>query len=139
MITCKNYFFLIKTRHRLWTFLYISTGSNNGQITSLWLVSIGTTIIVIIVWFKEFGNKNALFGYFWARISKSYCYIWNQHPRICLIAKFYDKTKVSKFGTRDALFGYFWAKILKKLLSYLKSAPLNLSKVSLQLIQWILV
>ena len=53
MITCENYFFLIKTRHKLWTFLYTSTGSNNGQITSLWLVSIGTKIIVIIVWFKK--------------------------------------------------------------------------------------
>ena len=32
-----------------------------------------------------------------------------------------------KFGTKSALFGYFWARIRKKLLSYLKSAPSNLS------------
>ena len=29
----------------------MSTGSNNGEITSLWLVRIGATIIVMIVWF----------------------------------------------------------------------------------------
>ena len=32
-----------------------------------------------------------------------------------------------KFGAKSALFWYFWAGILKKLLSYLKSASLNLS------------
>ena len=31
------------------------------------------------------------------------------------------------FGTKNVLFGYFRARILKKLLSYLKSAPSNLS------------
>ena len=30
----------------------------------------------------EFGTKNAWFGYFWARILKIYCHIWNQHPQI---------------------------------------------------------
>ena len=39
----------------------------------------------------KFGTQNALFGYFWARISKSYFYISNQHPRVCLIAKFREK------------------------------------------------
>ena len=33
-----------------------------------------------------------------------------------------------KLGTKNALFGYFWATILKKILSYLKSAPSILSK-----------
>ena len=32
---------------------------------------------------SQFGTKNALFGYFWARILKNYCHIWNQHPQIC--------------------------------------------------------
>ena len=41
--------------------------------------------------------------------------------------KFYEKMKMLKFATRNALFGYFWVRILKKLLSYLKSAPSNLS------------
>ena len=30
-----------------------------------------------------FGPKNALFGYFWDKIIKSYCHIWNQYPQIC--------------------------------------------------------
>ena len=60
---------------------------------------------------SKFGTKRALFGYFWARILKSYCHIWNQHPRIYLIAKFRGKTKIPKFGTKSALYGCFWARI----------------------------
>ena len=86
----------------------------------------------------KFGIKNALFGYFWARILTNYCHIWNHHPQICQIAKFLlkrkmlkfgvifeistlkfvqlqnfaKKRKIFKFGTKDALFGYFWARIL---------------------------
>ena len=75
----------------------------------------------------------------WARILKNFCHIWNQHPQICLFVSFQEKTKLPKFGTKNAWFGYFWVGIWKKLLSYLKSAPLNLSKMSLYLIQWILV
>ena len=44
---------------------------------------------------------------------KTIIVIWNQHPRICLIAKSRKKTKMSKFGTKNALFGYFWTRILK--------------------------
>ena len=55
----------------------------------------------------KFGTKNTLFRYFWARILKSYCHISNQHPEICQIAKFPEKTKITKFGTKNALFGYF--------------------------------
>ena len=73
----------------------------------------------------KFGTKEALFGHFEARILKKY--IWNQHPQICQFAKFHDKTVMSRFGTKNALFGYFWATIFKKLLTYLKSAPSNLS------------
>ena len=32
-----------------------------------------------------------------------------------------------KFGIKTALYEYFWARILKRLLSYLKSAPSNVS------------
>ena len=45
-----------------------------------------------------FGIKNAIFGYFSPRMpylgifgqefKKNYCQIWNQHPQICLFAKF---------------------------------------------------
>ena len=34
---------------------------------------------------------------------------------------------MTEFGTKNALFGYFWVRNLKKLLSYLKSAPSNFS------------
>ena len=59
----------------------------------------------------KFGTKNALFGYFWDRIFKSYCHISNDHPRICQIAKFRRKMKMPKFGTNSVLFGYFWVRI----------------------------
>ena len=55
----------------------------------------------------------ALFGYFWGRILENYNYIWNQHPQICLLAKFCEKTKIPKFGTKNAFFSYFWARIFK--------------------------
>ena len=35
------------------------------------------------------------------------------NPRICLIAKYCDVTKMPSCGTKSALFGYFWARILK--------------------------
>ena len=59
----------------------------------------------------KFGSKNALFGYFWAKILKNCYHIWNQHLRICLVAKFYKKTKIPKFGTKNAVFGFFWPKM----------------------------
>ena len=62
---------------------------------------------------SKFWTKNALFSHFWAGIWKQYCHIWNQHPRICLIAKYREIMKMPKFGTKSALFGYFWARILK--------------------------
>ena len=46
-------------------------------------------------------DQNAWFGYFWAGIWKQYCHIWNQHPRICLVAKFRGKTKMPKFGMKN--------------------------------------
>ena len=39
------------------------------------------------------GPKNALFRYFWTRIWKKYGHIWNQHVRICLLAKFCKKNE----------------------------------------------
>ena len=41
---------------------------------------------------------------------------------------FHAKIKTHIFGIKIAFFGYYWAAILKKLSSYLKSAPSNLSK-----------
>ena len=39
-------------------------------------------------------HKNALFWYFWAVILKSYCKIWNQHPRIHQNKKNLCKNKI---------------------------------------------
>ena len=55
----------------------------------------------------KFGSKNALFGYFWTRIWKHYCDIWNVHTRICLGEKFRKKTKMPKFGTKMPYLGTF--------------------------------
>ena len=33
------------------------------------------------------GTENACIGHFWVGVSKQYCHTWNQHSRICLIAK----------------------------------------------------
>ena len=76
---------------------------------------------------SKFGTKNALFGYFWTRIWKSYCRVWNQQPRICLIAKFCKKQKLLNLGQKKSYLGTFALEFFKKLLSYLKSAPSNLS------------
>ena len=62
-----------------------------------------------ISWNNKFGTKSAIFGYFWARILKTYCHIWNQQPQICLFAKFHEK--MPKFGTQNAWFGYLWPKM----------------------------
>ena len=50
-----------------------------------------------------FETKNALFGYFWTRILKTYRHILDQRPRVCLIAKFCAKTKILNCGTKSAL------------------------------------
>ena len=57
-------------------------------------------------------TQNPLFEYFWTRSLKNYCHIWNQHPQICLTAKFCEK-KCLNLGQKNVLFAYFWAKILK--------------------------
>ena len=75
----------------------------------------------------KFGIKNALFGYFWAGILENYRHILNQHLRICLNQKFCEETKMPKFGTKNVWFGVFLNWNLKTILSYLKSAPSNLS------------
>ena len=47
-------------------------------------------------------------------ISKNYCHIQNQHPRICLISKFREKIKTPKLGTKNAFFGIFQLEFFKK-------------------------
>ena len=65
--------------------------------------------------------KNALFGYFQARILKNCCHIWSQHPQIYQVAKFPGKTKMPKFGTKNALFRYFWARILNTIYCHISN------------------
>ena len=47
-------------------------------------------------------TKNTLFGHLWTGIWKSYCDMWNQHPRIFLIAKFHTKMNILKSRTKYA-------------------------------------
>ena len=85
----------------------------------------------------KFWTKSALFGYILARTLENYCHIWYQHLRINVIATFFEETKITKFGTKNALLDiidqefliwvFLGKNFLKKLLSYLKSAPSNLS------------
>ena len=89
--------------------------------------------ICLIVKFHEkattpkLGIKNALFGYFCARISNTFSHIWNQPRQICVIGEFCRKIKILNFVTENDLFGYSCTNILKKPLSYTKSATSNLS------------
>ena len=66
---------------------------------------------------------------FWDRIWTYYCHTWNWHPWICLIHKLREIMKMLKFGTKNSLFGFFLGgpEFSKKVFSYLKSAPSNLS------------
>ena len=57
--------------------------------------------------FQKVGAQNFLFEYFWDRIFKNYCLIWNEHPQICQIVKFCEKAKMLQFGKKNALLGYF--------------------------------
>ena len=57
------------------------------------------------------GTKNALFGYFWARILNKLLPYFESAPSNLLIARFLQKTEMAKFRTKNALFGYFWARI----------------------------
>ena len=76
---------------------------------------------------QKFWTDSAWFGYFCAGIWKWYCHIWNQHSPICLIAKFCVKIKMPRLWTKNAVLGVFLCKNFKKLLSYFKSVPSNLS------------
>ena len=57
----------------------------------------------------KFCTRNLLFRYFWNAIWKQYCHIWNQHPRICLIAKFCERMSkfCLNFGLKLHYFGIF--------------------------------
>ena len=75
---------------------------------------------------SKLGTKNALFGYFWARIFKNYCHIWNQHPRSCLIGNFCENQKCLNLDQKCFIW-VFLGKNLKTTLSYLELASSSLS------------
>ena len=58
--------------------------------------------------YLNLGLKNALFWYFWARILKSYCHIWNQHPYLQIFAR---KQECLSLEPKMPYWGYFWPKI----------------------------
>ena len=70
------------------------------------------------------GPKMPYLGIFGLELEdKQYCHIWNQHHRICLFAKFREKTKFSKFGTKITLLGYIGERILKNYCHILNQHP----------------
>ena len=71
----------------------------------------------------KFWTKIALFECFWTEIWKHYWHILNQRPQLCLIARFRVKIKMWP----KILFWVILDKNLKKLFSYLKLTPSNLS------------
>ena len=77
--------------------------------------------------YLSFGLKMQYFGIFGLAFENKYYHIWNQHPRICLIAKFCEKPKMPKFGTKNAYLSISGLHNVRAILSYLKSAPSNLS------------
>ena len=76
-------------------------------------------------------NLQILFSYLktlnlscWTAILKNYCYIWNQHPRIHLIAKFRKKNnKNAWIWDQNALYGYFWVGMWKKYFQISNQCP----------------
>ena len=67
---------------------------------------------------KNLGLKKIYLG-LWAGMLKNYC---NQHPPICLIAKFRAKIRSLKFGARNALFRCFWEQFQKTVVIFAISA-----------------
>ena len=74
----------------------------------------------------KFGIKNARFACFRVGIWIHYCHIWNQRSQIYLVAKFGAKKLFLNLGPK-CLIWVFLGRKLKIILSYLKSAPSNLS------------
>ena len=54
-------------------------------------------------------GKSALFGDLWATILNFFFHISNQHPQICLFAKFCETMKMPQFNNKSALYACFWA------------------------------
>ena len=81
---------------------------------SIWEVSCKNKKIL------TFRTKKALFEYYQKRI-------WKNHCRICLIAIFCEKKKKGWIWDEKCLIWVFLGRSLKIILSWMKSAPSNLS------------
>ena len=109
--------------------ILVFSGKNSKKPLS-YLKSTPSNLSDCKVWCKikilKFETKNALFWYFWAGIWKTCCHIRNQHPQIRLTANLAKKQKCLNLKLKmcDRVF-LDWN--LKKILSYLKSAPSNWS------------
>ena len=57
---------------------------------------------------SDFETKNAIFGFFWARIFKTYCDIWNEHPWI-----FPKKQNYLLLGPKNTYSGILEVEFLK--------------------------
>ena len=67
----------------------------------------------------KFGTKNPLFGYFWGRILKNYCHIWNENPQISQIPKFLEKTKKRlNLGQKMPYLCIFWPELWKSIVVF---------------------
>ena len=53
----------------------------------------------------DLGPKMPYLGNFGLEFKKCDCHIWNQHPQICLIAKFCGKTKCLNLGPKMPYLG----------------------------------
>ena len=51
---------------------------------------------------QSFIQKQKNLGIFGLQFDKNYYQVFNQSPRICLIQKFQEKTKIARFGTQNA-------------------------------------
>ena len=109
----------------IWVFL-----GRNLKIISLYLTSAPSNFSNCkISWKKkmpELVNKNALFRYFWVRVLKNYCLIWISTLKIFQLQNFAKEQKCL-ICDQKCLICFFGGINLKKLFSYLKSAPSNLS------------
>ena len=63
---------------------------------------------------SDFWNQECLIWVFWAVILKNHCQIWNQSPRVYVIANFYAKFKILLFRTKIPYLGNFWLELRKK-------------------------
>ena len=99
----------------IWVFL-----GRNLKITLLYLKSAPSNLSNCKIWCY------ALFGYFWARVLKNYCLIWISTLKIFQLQNVAKEQK-RLICDQKCILCFFLGKILQKLLSYLKSAPSNLS------------